>query len=118
MGEFEWDGDWSDNSDLWNKHPNIRLEMRNFDTGTNAKDDGVFYMSWDDFLKNFDGIDVCFVNRDLGRVQLDVIEEYSVFGPFVGCIIGTLKYWICCSGVYHLWCAKSAEKQANSFDKV
>jgi len=87
-GEFEWDGDWSDNSDLWNKHPNIRLEMRNFDTGTNAKDDGVFYMSWDDFLKNFDGIDVCFVNRDLGRVQLDVIEEYSVFGPFVGCIIG------------------------------
>lgn len=26
-GKFEWSGDWSDNSDLWKKHPNVQVEM-------------------------------------------------------------------------------------------
>ena len=110
-GNFEWDGDWSDKSDLWKKHPAIRLEMRKFDTGLyiylficllgacnsslrglsagdKGIDDGSFYMSWTDFLRYFDGIDVCFVERDMGSVKLDVKEDFGLCGAFVGCIIG------------------------------
>lgn len=47
-------------------------------------------MSWNDFLKHFDGIDVCIIPSNLGDIKLDVIEEYSVFGSFIGCIIGKI----------------------------
>lgn len=57
-------------------------------TGDKGQDDGVFYMGWDDFLQHFDGIDVCFVDRDMGSIRLDVKEEFSVCGAFMGCIIG------------------------------
>ena len=87
-GSFEWDGDWGDESGLWSKHPAIKREMRKFDTGDKAQDDGTFFMSWDDFLRHFDGIDVCFVNRDMSSLRLDVKEEFSVCGAFVGCIVG------------------------------
>jgi hypothetical protein len=60
--------------------------------GAQAADDGVFYMSWDDFRKHFVAVDVCIVPTDLGDIKLDVLEEYSVFGPFVGCLIGE---WTC-----------------------
>lgn len=90
-------------------------------------------MSWDDFLKHFDGIDVCIIPSNLGDIKLDVIEEYSVCGSIVGCIIGiklfstiiyflinilvgTIKYWLCCCGLYHLWCAKSTKVQAAALD--
>ena len=49
-------------------------------------------MSWDDFLKHFDGIDVCIIPSNLGDIKLDVIEEYSICGSFVGCIIGMKLY--------------------------
>jgi hypothetical protein len=26
-GNFEWNGDWSDKSELWNQHPQIKFEM-------------------------------------------------------------------------------------------
>ncbi len=29
-GSFEWTGDWSDKSELWKKHPQIKLEMGEF----------------------------------------------------------------------------------------
>ncbi|CAE7494838.1 Capn15 [Symbiodinium microadriaticum] len=117
-GSFEWGGDWSDDSDLWKKHPAIRLEMRKFDTGDKAEDDGAFYMSWDDFLRHFNNIDVCFVQRDMSSVRMDVMEEFGICGAFVGCIVGTLKYWFCCFGLYYLWCAKSSTKQAKEMDRV
>lgn len=87
-GTFEWQGDWGDKSYLWEKHPNIKREMGHKDSGDKAKNDGIFYMSWEDFKKHFQSIDVCIVPTNLGDIKLDVIEEYSVFGPFVGCIIG------------------------------
>jgi hypothetical protein len=112
-GSFEWQGDWSDNSDLWNKHPGIRLEM-GFPSGSNAKDDGIFFMSWDDFIQHFDGIDVCYRSRDMDDIQLDLKEDLGVFGPTIGCIFGCTKYWLCCCGFYHLWCAKSSSKNSIS----
>lgn len=93
-GTFEWKGAWGDSSDMWTKHPGVKLEMGNFSFGAQVED-GVFYMSWDDFLKNFDTIDVCYVRRNLRNLQLDVIEECSVFGACVGCLWGKGCLSIC-----------------------
>ena len=70
-------------------HPGI-LKLTFVLLGDNAEDDGVFYMSWDDFAKHFSSIDACIVPTNLGDIKLEVIEEYSVFGPLVGCLIGLL----------------------------
>ena len=134
-GSFEWKGDWSDDSPLWKKHPTIKLEMGQFSFFGSKQDtdDGCFYMSWDDFLKHFNGVDVCYVQRDMASLKLDIIEEAHVCGSFVGCVIGRLcfliqlvllilsfpfsagclQYWVCCAGLSHLWFATSSTKEAN-----
>jgi hypothetical protein len=108
-GSFEWQGDWSDNSPLWHQHPQVKLEM-GLVSGISKADDGIFFMAWDDFLKYFDGIDVCCRSRDFDDVNLDLLEDWGVLGPFFGCIFGCIKYWFCCCGLYHLWCSKSSSK--------
>jgi calpain-15 len=97
-GSFEWKGDWGDESSLWKKHPTIKLEMGQFDFfGSKVDaDDGCFYMSWDDFLKHFDGIDVCYIQRDMSSLKLDIIEEAHVCGAFVGCIVGKILHLLVC----------------------
>lgn len=47
---FEWTGDWSDESPLWEEHPDIMAAV-NFV----KKNDGIFFMSYDDFLEKFHG---------------------------------------------------------------
>ncbi|XP_017329034.1 calpain-1 catalytic subunit isoform X3 [Ictalurus punctatus] len=53
-GHKEWNGDWSDRSPLWGsvnaeEHRKL-LQM---------KDDGEFWMSMEDFCKNFSNVDIC-----------------------------------------------------------
>ncbi|KAK0914089.1 hypothetical protein LTR91_005873 [Friedmanniomyces endolithicus] len=45
-GRTEWEGDWSDGSKLWTPEMMIKL-------GHTFGDDGVFWMSYKDFLKHF-----------------------------------------------------------------
>jgi hypothetical protein len=109
-GKFEWKGDWSDMSDLWNKYPNVKLEMglisglnkyygvplslklsyyiRYQSIGRSAADDGVFFMSWSDFQRHFDSIDVLMLSRSLDDFQLDQMEDFGACGPTVGCCLG------------------------------
>ena len=47
-GRFEWNGDWSDSSDLWQQHPNVKAEAH-FENA----DDGAFWMDAKDFMKAF-----------------------------------------------------------------
>ena len=72
------------------------------------KDDGIFWMSYEDFLKYFDGVDVCFRSTGLNDLALDMHEELGGFGPLCGCILGCLKYWLCCCGVYKLFCGRES----------
>jgi hypothetical protein len=122
-GKFEWNGDWSDKSALWNQHPQIKFEMGFSNSGCcpamlalhpisllpprpslsvsvswplcwllssvpDKHDDGIFYMSWNDFVKYFNSVDVCYTQKDLSYLQLNIYESFNVFGPFIGCLIG------------------------------
>jgi len=51
-GEYEWNGDWADNSGLWT--PELRLQA-----GHTIADDGTFFMSIDDFYNLYSYTFVC-----------------------------------------------------------
>jgi len=52
-GRTEWTGDWSDDSELWTTRMRNKLDFHTVD------DDGVFWMTFGDFLIEFCGIHVC-----------------------------------------------------------
>lgn len=47
----EWNGDWCDNSGLWDRHPEVARQV-----GFHPMNDGLFWMSWTDFAGIFDKI--------------------------------------------------------------
>mmetsp|Transcript_3680 Transcript_3680/g.3608 ORF Transcript_3680/g.3608 Transcript_3680/m.3608 type:complete len:416 (-) Transcript_3680:276-1523(-) len=55
-GKFEWDGDWSDKSNKWTS------EMIQAFNPVLDEEDGTFWMCFDDFVSNFDSLDVCRVS--------------------------------------------------------
>lgn len=60
-GRFEWKGDWSDSSPLWT--PEYRAAfLPEF-----GEDDGIFWMSYDDFLKYFGSVNVCYLRSHDGN---------------------------------------------------
>ena len=56
-GNFEWKGAWSDNSDLWTDDIKERI-------GWEDKDDGTFWMGWEDVQYYFSRISVNRINDD------------------------------------------------------
>lgn len=52
-GEGEWNGDWSDDSHLWN------TRMRNVLNYHINDVDGIFWMEWSDFYDEFECVYVC-----------------------------------------------------------
>jgi len=53
-GEGEWEGDWGDNSDKWTQ------KMRQLCDYTDSdENDGVFWMSFEDFAVNFQRVYIC-----------------------------------------------------------
>ena len=48
----EWNGDWSDKSKLWGDSEKKQVNFTN-------KDDGIFYMCYEDFFKYFVTIEIC-----------------------------------------------------------
>lgn len=64
-GEFEWEGDWSDESSKWTKR--MRRAFRPKLDGN----DGDFWMSADDFFKHFDDVSLVYFRGHVG-------EQWSV----------------------------------------
>jgi len=58
-GHREWRGAWSDNSKEWQTYPRIK-RLLNF----KPADDGSFWMAFEDFMANFENLDVCQVFPD------------------------------------------------------
>lgn len=67
-GKFEWDGDWSDNSDLWTE------EMKEFFEPVLDENDGSFWMSLEDFFPRFKSVTFCEVKN---------WEELRLRGKFI-----------------------------------
>eukprot|EP00622_Pseudochattonella_farcimen_P004276 FR739634.1.p1 GENE.FR739634.1~~FR739634.1.p1 ORF type:complete len:241 (+),score=18.85 FR739634.1:76-723(+) len=105
-GTFEWDGDWSDKSSVWSKHPAVKQSVGFFAGGTQDKDDGSFWMNWNDFCKYFDGIDVCILSVGLNELRLNPRESMGCCGPTVGCILGCGYFWCLCKGASKTLCSR------------
>jgi len=52
-GATEWTGDWSDESEKWNKR------LKNLVGFDEVKDDGTFWMDFNDYFKEFDCSYIC-----------------------------------------------------------
>jgi hypothetical protein len=115
-GKYEWAGAWSDGSAEWKKYPGVKMELQSLISRYQNADDGVFYISWDDFLKYFVQVDVCMTTSNtMTDLQLDTCEDFGKCGGVVGCVTGCIQYWMCCVGLYKLWwnnCCMSAATQA------
>jgi calpain-15 len=105
-GSFEWKGDWSDNSGMWNKHPLVKARIW---PDTKNDNDGIFWMSWEDFIKSYDTIDVCIKETGMDDIVLKVNESLGQCGTFIGCLWGCITYWCCCCGLYKLWCSSKPD---------
>eukprot|EP00598_Pedospumella_elongata_P001962 CAMPEP_0184979376 /NCGR_PEP_ID=MMETSP1098-20130426/9690_1 /TAXON_ID=89044 /ORGANISM="Spumella elongata, Strain CCAP 955/1" /LENGTH=351 /DNA_ID=CAMNT_0027502687 /DNA_START=199 /DNA_END=1251 /DNA_ORIENTATION=+ len=103
-GGFEWDGDWSDNSPLWNTHTGVALEIGK----PEKKEDGIFYMCWEDFIKYFNVVDVLYPNYGMDNIHFRVVEQDPYCGNCRGCAWGCFKYWFCCKGLRTLWFERSS----------
>lgn len=66
-GDFEWKGDWSDNSDLWTQ--DIKTQV-----GYND-DQGLFWMSYSDMCHYFSRIQICNINDDYKYSFMKVSQE-------------------------------------------
>ncbi|XP_077118658.1 calpain-3 isoform X2 [Ranitomeya variabilis] len=95
-GQVEWNGSWSDNSKEWtiiDKSEKSRLQHQ-------IKEDGEFWMSFDDFMKNFTKLEICNLTAD--ALESDSLQTWTVSvneGRWVrGCSAGGCRnfpdtYW-------------------------
>uniref|UniRef100_A0A3P8X0X2 Calpain 2, (m/II) large subunit b n=1 Tax=Cynoglossus semilaevis TaxID=244447 RepID=A0A3P8X0X2_CYNSE len=67
-GQVEWTGAWSDGSSEWN---NVQGECPN----ANAED-GEFWMSYNDFIRNYSRVEVCTLTPD--AITDDSVKHWSV----------------------------------------
>jgi len=71
-GGTEWNGDWSDNSPLWTAE--LKKEL-----GWARSDDGRFWMSLKDFVKNYDEVVICHVHDDYQVSNLAMTQRPGAF---------------------------------------
>ena len=70
-GQAEWTGDWSDKSEKWT--PQLRQQF-----GVKIEDDGLFWMSWGDFVENFSDLGFCKVEQNFLYNATQVEQEYDL----------------------------------------
>lgn len=101
-GEFEWTGDWGDDSALWKTHPGVALMLGRPD----KVDNGVFYMDFKDFTRYFDMVNVLYPEygvNDLHYCQNDFDGKCSWCAPLCGLVTGCSYFWCACKGCRVLW---------------
>lgn len=63
----EWTGDWCDSSDCWTDELKEQL-------GWSEKDDGIFFMTYDDYRSHFDVTDFAMLLREKPPVQQQIMR--------------------------------------------
>lgn len=78
-GHGEWRGDWSDNWENWDQHPDVESAlMDDEECQFNRNDaDGTFWMVWEDFVAHYNKIYLC-------RVFGEEYNQYVVNGRWEG----------------------------------
>eukprot|EP00966_Prymnesium_polylepis_P310525 7174364-Prymnesium_polylepis.2 len=67
-GGIEWAGDWSDHSHMWSKYPAVEEALGH---GQEQRhEDGIFWMSKEDFTQTFERICICRFDAEAQRKQL------------------------------------------------
>jgi calpain-15 len=112
-GSFEWTGPWSDNAPEWDRYPSVKKELRGA-AAAGTKDDGTFWMDWDDFVTEFSQLDVCHRSTGVDDLAIDLHEEEGCMGPALGCVGGCADYWCCCAGCRALCCAVESSSETVS----
>merc|ERR1712187_775817 len=105
------DGHGHDDSDLWDKHPNVRSAV-NY---VNA-DDGSFWMSWEDYVKNWKLIGVIDRTVDINTLRLNLKDD-SCCAPTIGCCTGCCSFWCCCTGCKRLYCPHRSSDETVKVNK-
>eukprot|EP00798_Chlamydomonas_sp_ICE-L_P009796 gene9796-7685_t len=108
-GSFEWKGNWSDKSAMWQQNPKVARALDFVDA-----DDGMFWIDWKDFNKYYKDIDFCLRTTGWNDLTLDIHEECCCIGPSWGCLQGCMSYWFCCKGCGALFCSQ----QKQEFEKA
>lgn len=70
-GKKEWTGDWSDRSPLWTETCKQQVNYQD-------KDDGCFWISFDDYIKFFYITTICYYNENF--VPSIVCDEHAIGG--------------------------------------
>ncbi|KNC53396.1 calpain-15 [Thecamonas trahens ATCC 50062] len=73
----EWRGDWSDHSALWTAEMRRELEVY-----SEASEDGIFWMSFDDFLRYFGAVSVCMLNSAWHEYRVPLATNELVAAPW------------------------------------
>ncbi|CAM9690073.1 unnamed protein product, partial [Sphacelaria rigidula] len=84
-GKTEWNGEWSDKSDRWSD--SVREVL-----GWSKKNDGTFWMTWQDFMTRFQLVDVCKARRGWTHTSIasgslpkpDFCRSFSIQPPSHG----------------------------------
>lgn len=104
-GSFEWTGDWSDSSAMWDSHSSIKSTCR----PVNDSADGLFWISWEDFQVHFHAIDICDRTIGIDELSIDLREEAGCCGPCKGCMYGCLCFWLGCHGCRFVCCSHTSK---------
>ncbi|OMJ71945.1 hypothetical protein SteCoe_29734 [Stentor coeruleus] len=92
-GNFEWEGDWSDKSPLWT--PEMKAEIK----PVLDDNDGTFWICYEDFIKQFDGVNIC---------KIDQYQELRIKGIFERKLIGEQE-WVSSKNYFIVTSKKDTE---------
>jgi len=104
-GSGEWEGDWSDKSDLWAKNPKVKEAVNHHDA-----DDGSFWMSWDDYVANWQRIGIIDRSIDITTIRMTIYDD-DFFSPTAACLKGCGNFWCRCQGCKRLYCAHKSSDE-------
>jgi calpain-15 len=104
----EWTGAWSDGHENWKRHPEVAKAVNH-----EARDDGVFWMSWEDFMLHWEEIGVVDRTVDISTLRYSVASG-AAFPATRGCIRVCLRFWCRCWGCRRLYCPRRSSRETVS----
>ncbi|CAE7395357.1 CAPN15 [Symbiodinium sp. CCMP2456] len=113
-GQGEWRGAWSDNDRLWSQYPSVKRQLLGSDE---PKDDGSFWMQWEDFVNFWKGVQVVDCETNIRTVAIPIYDEGTVCGPILAALWGCLEYWFCCVGLKRLYLGRAGSKTVEEMKK-